>query len=1103
MMPVQVSEAASDAATNTANDAVVVTDNTYITVNEVDISVAAPVAEKEFSWNASVSEVTKDYLTATVVGWTRYSDKKAMSKGDKAEANVIYMVTVDLVPTTDTSKIVTLSKSLSITVNGGTISSRETVFKAGTDNTEVERYRVTYVFSITNNTIKNVNISNITAPSAGVTFDTIGSCAGGGYIQSLTWTNIGQQQVDSTTADYNTQYMVVLEIVPNEENGYYKFDDEENLNVSINGSASVKQYNLNEKQTLLTVVCAFPKTSGPNLTGIEAPTVINLPHSTTVSGYANQYKDYVELYTDDPDTSKTYLAPVTWDYSSNGVTTAIDPVSGNTTYKVKGTVSLADAFLENTTETMDEDGNMRLPGTAVSVIRNSISTTTTTTLVVLGASTAQTPEISDANLVTINQYYDEDNDVYNISDYLTIQFDYNAADIYYTMTNDGSEPDTLTLSNYQTRGTKYETDASKAAGGTVGIQMAGKKGTVKTYRIKAVAVPTDGSGAISDNSEFTFRVSIRGDSISELVIADKGISIKGIDAPKMGSNLDTTAICTVTTGDKNLEVVDSTDLKKLPIVWTVGNETETNKQPSAKTIYTASVTITANTGYYFTSAIADKVDGSSIKYSENTSPKVTPSDDGSTLTISFTFPATEAATFKSITAPTKVSFENGISLEDIIENLPKTVTITTNDPGITTAPVTWSETLSGKNTYDPTLKTAQTFKIDGKVNVKNLDVTEPAESKLATTIEVTVAAEEVPIPVPDIEAGIYRSEQSIVLSTGSYDDAIKIYYTLDGKAPTNKSTEYTSPIKLSGAEGETVSWVIKAIAIRNGVASEVMTYNYEISIPKTSATVTFDANGGGGTMSPVVVAVYDVYTLPACTLNPPSGKCFSAWAIGSPTGEKREAGSIYAIPDDTVLYAVWEDVPAAGDKFTKGNAKYKVITSGEVNKKEGTVIYLGEVTPQENVKVPARVVYKDITFLVTAVSASAWKNNTTVTRIKIGENVTTIGNNAANGCTSLKTLSLGSAVTTIGKKAFFGCKALKSVTIPSGVIGIGAKAFQKCSKLKKLKILTTALTAENLGSKVFAGTASAINVIVPESVLEAYQSLLLEKGVGKKATIKK
>lgn len=56
-------------------------------------------------------------------------------------------------------------------------------------------------------------------------------------------------------------------------------------------------------------------------------------------------------------------------------------------------------------------------------------------------------------------------------------------------------------------------------------------------------------------------------------------------------------------------------------------------------------------------------------------------------------------------------------------------------------------------------------------------------------------------------------------------------------------------------------------------------------------TITYNANGGTGTMSPSTAYSGIEFTLPACTFTPPDGKQFKQWAIGNvSTGVKSQRG---------------------------------------------------------------------------------------------------------------------------------------------------------------------------------------------------------------------
>lgn len=100
-------------------------------------------------------------------------------------------------------------------------------------------------------------------------------------------------------------------------------------------------------------------------------------------------------------------------------------------------------------------------------------------------------------------------------------------------------------------------------------------------------------------------------------------------------------------------------------------------------------------------------------------------------------------------------------------------------------------------------------------------------------------------------------------------------------------------------------------------------------------------------------------------------------------------------------------------------------------------------------------------------------------------------------------MKLGKNVTSIGNKTFYKCAALKAITIPTNVNKIGKSAFEGCKKLKKITIKTRKLTSKKVGSKAFKGTPKNATVKVHKKSLKAYKKFLYKKGINKKAKIKK
>ena len=66
-------------------------------------------------------------------------------------------------------------------------------------------------------------------------------------------------------------------------------------------------------------------------------------------------------------------------------------------------------------------------------------------------------------------------------------------------------------------------------------------------------------------------------------------------------------------------------------------------------------------------------------------------------------------------------------------------------------------------------------------------------------------------------------------------------------------------------------------------------------------TVSFDSNGGDGTMAPISGQAGD-YTIPECGFTPPTGKAFKAWKIGN---EEWNPGEKYPLTSDITLVAQW------------------------------------------------------------------------------------------------------------------------------------------------------------------------------------------------------
>lgn len=93
----------------------------------------------------------------------------------------------------------------------------------------------------------------------------------------------------------------------------------------------------------------------------------------------------------------------------------------------------------------------------------------------------------------------------------------------------------------------------------------------------------------------------------------------------------------------------------------------------------------------------------------------------------------------------------------------------------------------------------------------------PVYGLSAATVSAAAAIQQ---PVATLKDGRYLEFQSVSLSCKTKGAAI--YYTTNGKAPTNASKKYTKPIIL------TEDFVLRAVAIKNGVKSKELVRNYMV-----------------------------------------------------------------------------------------------------------------------------------------------------------------------------------------------------------------------------------------------------------------------------------
>lgn len=111
-----------------------------------------------------------------------------------------------------------------------------------------------------------------------------------------------------------------------------------------------------------------------------------------------------------------------------------------------------------------------------------------------------------------------------------------------------------------------------------------------------------------------------------------------------------------------------------------------------------------------------------------------------------------------------------------------------------------------------------------------------------------------------------------------------------------------------------------------------------------------------------------------------------------------------------------------------------------------------------------------------------WYGNAAeITKVTIGEGVTSVGDLAFFGCQNLSSVSLPSTVKTIGVRSFKECTALSHVAFPAGLENIKEAAFEACSSLTGIR-LPDGLKV--IGNYAFYRCSSLTSITVPASVIQ-------------------
>ena len=300
-------------------------------------------------------------------------------------------------------------------------------------------------------------------------------------------------------------------------------------------------------------------------------------------------------------------------------------------------------------------------------------------------------------------------------------------------------------------------------------------------------------------------------------------------------------------------------------VTTEGNGTASASHAKAAADTTITLTATPNTGYHF-------------KEWQVMRGNVTIKDD------KFTMPDSEVEI--------KAIFE---------EDAPPVPT----DPAKPNISVTGTYTYNGSahtatvNGYDPS-----TMNITGNTGTDAGDYTVRVTSKtgkwadgstdaVTAAWSISKATQEAPSGLTGVEPSAEDGSDGKI--TGVTD---KMEYRMEAEG------SYTP---CSGTEIENLSagnYFVRYAGDHNHFASPDAEVTVGEGKPLADFTITFNGNGGSGSMGPVIVKAETNYILPACGFTAPADQEFKAWQIG---GTEYKVGDSYTVRGDTEIKALWEN----------------------------------------------------------------------------------------------------------------------------------------------------------------------------------------------------
>ena len=182
------------------------------------------------------------------------------------------------------------------------------------------------------------------------------------------------------------------------------------------------------------------------------------------------------------------------------------------------------------------------------------------------------------------------------------------------------------------------------------------------------------------------------------------------------------------------------------------------------------------------------------------------------------------------------------------------------------------------------------------------------------------------------------------------------------------------------------------------------------------------------------------------------------------------------IPDNTFqnskelgVYVVSDKITEIGEKAFYNSSVTKVIIGANV-----TTIEYGAFMNCTNLKVVDFTRAKNLK----SIGGYAFYS-TGLEFVSLPSSVETLGKDVFADCIDLKVASLGEGIRILDRETFSNCEALGSVSLPSKLRKIRSECFENCTSLSQIELPRT---VSNLGDSAFKGCKSLTSIRLPKRV---------------------